>query len=158
MVKRAAAFLFFSALLASGADAQTNPDTSCAQKLSEQLRRFNEQCISELVTFTASLPKGSGRIASERDKYYIQLVRAGEGLEAESVSKQNFPYLKRETEDALKALGWTPPDVEFGGYKRVFEVADVRSGAAAQEVAKALQAYGLATGEAISITVTEADK
>ena len=158
MSTRVAAVLLCSTLLASAAGAQTNPDTSCAQKLSEQLRRFNEQCISELVTFTASLPKGNGRIASERDKYYVQVVRAGDGLEAESVSRQNFPFVKRETEEALKALGWTPPDVEFGGYKRAFAAADVRSGTAAQEVAKALQAYGLTSGEAISITVTETDK
>ena len=158
MFARAVTTSLLAALLASGAGAQTSSDTSCAQKLSEQLRRFNEQCVSEFVTFTASLPKGNGRIASERDKYYVRLVRAGEGLEAESVSRQNLPFVTREMEDALKALGWTPPDVEFGGYKRVFAAADVRSGTAAQEVVKALQAYGLSTGEAISITVSEADK
>jgi hypothetical protein len=122
------------------------------------LRRFNEQCLTEVVTFTGSLPKGSARIASEKDKYYVTVSRSGNGVEAESVSRQNFPYTKPETEQALKSLGWTPPEVEFGGFKRAFGDADVRSGSAAQEIAKALQAFGMKTGEAISVTVAEAEK
>ena len=157
MPTRIAAAVLLAMLLSSSAGAQTNSDTSCGQKLSEQLRRFNEQCLAELVTFTASLPKGNARIASEKDKYYVRLVRAGNELQGEAVSKQNLPFVKPETEDALKNLGWTPPEVEFGGYKRVFGEAEVRSGVAARELAKALQAYGLTAGEAISVTVAESD-
>jgi hypothetical protein len=139
--------------LASAAMAQTGSDTSCAERSDQQLRRFNEQCIGQVLAFTETMPKGSATIASEKDKYYVKISRAGGGLQAESVSRQNFPYLKPETEQALKSLGWTPPDVEFGGFKREFGDQDVKSGGAAQEIAKALQAFGMMPGEAISITV-----
>jgi hypothetical protein len=79
-------------------------------------------------------------------------------MQAESVSRQNFPYVKPETEQALKSLGWTPPEVEFGGFKREFGEGDVKSGSAAQEIAKALQAFGMTPGEAISVTAAETEK
>lgn len=145
-------------ILVGSAAAQTGDDTSCAQKLDQQLRRFNEQCVAQLVTFTESLPKGSARIASEKDKYYVSISRTGNGMQAESVSRQNFPYVKPETEQALKSLGWTPPEVEFGGFKREFGEGDVKSGSAAQEIAKALQAFGMTPGEAISVTAAETEK
>lgn len=140
-------------VLGTAARAQTGSGTSCAEQVDEQLRRFSEQCIGEVLTKTQALPNGSARIASEKDKYFIKLSRVPNGLEAESVSRQNDPYLKPETEQALKALGWTPPEVEFGGFKRRFGDADVRSGGAAREIVKAFQAFGLMPGEAISITV-----
>ena len=143
--------------LASTAQAQTGSPNSCAERLDQQLRRFSEQCIGQVVGFVQTLPRGSATIASEQHKYYVKLSRTPNGLQAESVSRQNFPYLKPETEQALKSLGWTPPEVEFGGFKRVFSQQDLRSESAAQEIAKALQAFGLASGEAISLTVTEAE-
>lgn len=154
------AVLVIAAMIARGeaAKAQTNDEASCAQKLTEQLRRINEKCIRDLVAFTASLPKGSARIASEKDRYYVDLSRAEDGLRGESVSKQNFAFMTAETQDKLKVLGWTPPDVEFGGFKRMFSNQDVQSGAAAQDVIKALEAYGMKTGEAISVSVAEGEK
>lgn len=147
-----------AALSVNPARAQTGSEPSCAQKLDAQLRRFSEQCVKDLIGFTASLPKGQARIASEKEKYYVRILRTETGLEGETVSKQNFPFLKPETETALKALGWTPPDVEFGGFKRNFGESDVRSGSAAAEVVKALQAYGLTPGEAVSVTIGEGEK
>ena len=149
--------LIAAVLLPPGAGAQTGGE-ACAQKLDAQLRRFSEQCVKDLVAFTASLPKGEARIASEKDKYYVRILRTENGLQGETVSKQNFPFLKPETETALKALGWTPPDVEFGGFKRIFAEPEVRSGSAALDVVKALQAYGIGPGEAVSVTVSEAEK
>ena len=145
-------------VLPPGAGAQTGGEASCAQKLDAQLRRFSEQCVKDLVSFTASLPKGEARIASEKDKFYVRLLRTENELGGETVSKQNFPYLKPETETALKALGWMPPDVEFGGFKRTFTDADVRSGTAAQDVVKTLEAFGLKAGDATSVSVSEMPK
>lgn len=145
-------------LLFGSASAQTGGDTSCAQRLDQQLRRLSEQCVAQLVMFTGSLPKGSARIASEKDKYYVSISRTADGVLAESVSRQNFPFMKPEIEQTLKALGWTPPDVEFGGFKREFAQGDVQSGGAAREIVKALQAFGIAPGEAISLTVAEGER
>ena len=153
-----AATIFALAAMGQTAGTQTTEEPSCAQKLTEQLRRFNEQCIGDLVTFTAALPKGVTRIASEKDKYYVELSTKENGLQGEAVSKQNYPFLTADTENKLKELGWTPPDVEFGGFKRLFGDQDLKSGRAAQAVVQALQAYGMKPGEAISVTVTEAAK
>ena len=153
-----AAAILVAAAMGPTADAQTAGEPTCAEKLTEQLRRFNEQCIGDLVTFTAAMPKGVTRIASEKDKYYVELSTKDNGLQGESVSKQNYPFLTAETESKLKDLGWTPPDVEHGGFKRMFGDQDVKSGRAAQAVIQALQAYGMQPGEAISVTVTEAAK
>lgn len=144
-------------LLSPAAEAQTGEAASCAQRLDAQLRRLSEQCVQDLVGFTASLPKGNARIASEKDKYYIRLRHLENGLQAECVSKENFPYMKPDTEAQLKALGWTPPDVEFGGFKRSFTEADVRSGVVARALLEALRAYGMAPGEAISVTISQGD-
>jgi hypothetical protein len=39
------------------AGAQTGDAQSCAEKLTEQLRRFSQKCVSDVVTFVASQPK-----------------------------------------------------------------------------------------------------
>lgn len=158
MRRTAAAFIASIAVagFAWPAQAQTGNEASCGQKLDAQLRRFSEECVRDVVSFTASLPKGDARIASEADKYYVRILRGENGLGAETVSKQNLPYLKPETEVALKALGWTPPDVEFGGFKRSFTDADVRSGVAAEAVVRALETFGLKAGEATAVSVSEA--
>lgn len=140
---------------AGPASTQAGDEASCGQKLTQQLRRFNERCVGEAMAFAATLPQGSATIYSEKDKYFVKLSKAGTGLQGEAVSKQNYPLMTDETAGQLKALGWMAPDVEFGGFKKTFSDQDIRSGAAAQEVAKALRAYGMAPGDAIALTVSD---
>jgi hypothetical protein len=143
--------------LAAPAAAQPATDQSCAGTMTEQLRRFSEQCLADLVSFVAGQPKAKARILSEEDKYFIQLVRIPEGIEAEAASKVNFPLMKPGTEEALKNLGWQPPDNEAGGYKKRFPADAAASRGAADDLAKALAAYGLTRGAAISLTVGTQD-
>ena len=149
--------LLVSGLTPFAAGAQQAEGQSCAGTMTEQLRRFSEQCLSDLVSYVASGPKTRARILSEEDKYFIQLTRTPEGIEAEAASKVNFPLMKEGTEKALRGLGWQPPDNEAGGYKKRFAADAGASGAAAQDLAKALAAYGLAKGGAISLTVGAQD-
>ena len=143
--------------LAAPAGAQTAEGQSCAGTMTEQLRRFSEQCLSDLVSFVATQPKAKARILSEEDKYFIQLVRIPEGIEAEGASKVNFPLMKPGTEETLRDLGWQPPDNEAGGYKKRFPADAAASRGAADDLAKALAAYGLAKGAAISLTLGAQD-
>ena len=83
---------------------------SCSGKMTEQLRRFNEQCLTDLVSFVASQPKASARVLGEKLKFSVQLTRTGAGLDAEAVSRANFPFMEAKTADALKQLGWSPPE------------------------------------------------
>jgi hypothetical protein len=149
--------VLLSSLAAPLAGAQQAEGPSCAEKLTEQLRRFNEKCLADLVSFVASQPKARARILSEEHKYFIQLARIPEGIEAEAASKADFPLMKPETEATLKNLGWQPPDNEAGGFKKRFPAAAGASGAMADDLAKALAAYGLAKGAAISLTVGTQD-
>ena len=144
-----------SLALAPVARAQT--EGTCAGAMTEQLRRFSEQCLSDLVAFVASRPTARARILSEEDKYFIDLARTPQGVEAEAASKVNVPLMKPGTEEALKNLGWQPPDNEAGGYKKRFPADPASSRAAAEDLAKALAAYGLAKGAAISLTVGTQD-
>jgi hypothetical protein len=61
--------------------------------------------------------------------------------------------MKAETETALKQLGWSPPENESDNWKKHFSRDRVSAGAAAEDLAKALSAYGLRQGQAISLTV-----
>jgi hypothetical protein len=149
------------ACLATGASpptavAQASPEP-CGEKLTNQLRRFSEKCLADLVAYVGSAPKGSARILNETEKYWIKLGRTDEGLRAEGVSKAEYPFLKPDTEAGLKTLGWKPPENEFGSFWKVFGRAEVSSGTAAEELAKALRAYGITPGEAISITAGPQD-
>jgi hypothetical protein len=146
-----------SLALAPPVSAQTAEGQSCAGTMTEQLRRFSEQCLSDLVAFVAAQPKAKARILSEEDKYFIQLARTPQGIEAEAASKVNFPLMKPGTEEALKNLGWQPPDNEAGGYKKRFPADPAAGRAAADDLAKALAAYGLTRGAAISLTVGTQD-
>lgn len=127
---------------------------SCGERLTDQLRRFNEKCLNDVVAFIASSPSGSARILNEAEKYWVKIARNGDGLQAEAVSKTNYPLMKPDTETALKNLGWNAPEEEFGNFKKVFARELIGNGAAAQELAKALQAYGMSAGEAISVTAS----
>jgi hypothetical protein len=95
----------------------------------------------------------SAKIYGEKEKYYIILTRAEDGLLAEAVSKFNYPLMKEDTPDILKQLGWTPPENESDNWKKKLASGSVQSGIAAQDVSKALSAYGLKQSEAISLTV-----
>ena len=138
------------------AGAQTG-EQSCAGPMTEQLRRLSEQCLSDLVAWVAAQPKARARILNEADKWFIQLVRTPQGIEAEAASKVNVPLMKPGTEEALRNLGWQPPDNEAGGYKKRFPADAAASRAAADDLAKAFAAYGLTRGAAISLTVGTQD-
>ena len=43
--------------------------------MTEQLRRFNEQCLTDLVSYVASQPKATARVLGEKLKFYVQLTR-----------------------------------------------------------------------------------
>ena len=130
---------------------------SCAERLTDQLRRFNEKCLTDLVSYVGLGPKNSARVLNESEKYWIKIVRTGDGVRAEAVSKANYPLMKAETETSLKALGWQAPDEEFGNFEKTFAREQIGNGAAAQDLAKALQAYGMSPGEAMSVTAGEQD-
>ena len=133
--------------------AQQGESQSCAERLTQQLRRFSEKCLSDLVSYVASQPKMAARISGETEKYYILVAQEGDGIRAEAVSKLNYPLMKDETANALKQLGWMPPENESDNWKKGFGGDRVKSGAAAEDLAKALAAYGLTQGQAISLTV-----
>jgi hypothetical protein len=135
-----------------GAAAQQS-DTSCAGLLTEQLRRFSEECLSELATYVATQPDMSARILGEKEKFYITVTRTDDGLLAEAVSKFNYPLMKEDAPDILKQLGWAPPENESDNWKKVISRANLGSAGVGQELAKALAAYGLKQGEAMSVTV-----
>jgi type III secretion system-like peptide-binding chaperone len=133
--------------------AQQSEGQSCAEKLTEQLRRFSEKCLADLVSYVASQPKMAAKIFGETEKYYIVIAQEGGGLRAEAVSKFNYPLMKEETAGVLKQLGWHPPENESDNWKKHISGDRVRTGAAAEDLAKALAAYGLSQGQAISLTV-----
>lgn len=134
-----------------GAAQQAAESQSCAGELTDQLRRFNEQCLSDLVGFVASKPKATARVLGEKAKFYVQLTRGPNGLDAEAVSRANFPFMTPDTGEALKSLGWAPPENEQGNYRKHYGTGDPAR--TAEDIAKTLAAYGLAKGEAISLTV-----
>jgi hypothetical protein len=135
------------------AQGQQSEGQSCAEKLTQQLRRFSEKCLSDLVSYVASHPKMAAKIYGETEKYYIVVAQDGDGLRAEAVSKFNYPLMKDETANTLKQLGWLAPENESDDWTKRFGSDRVRSGAAAEDLAKALAAYGLKQGQAISLTV-----
>ncbi len=136
---------------------QGGEDQTCAGPLTQQLRRYSEKCLSDLVRYVASQPGMGARILSESDKYYILLVKDAKGFRTEAVSQFNFPMMKDETAEGLKRLGWMAPENESDNWKK--PISAENAGAAAQDVARALEAYGLKKGDAISLTVgTELSK
>ncbi len=137
-----------SASIAQQADAQ-----SCAEKLTQQLRRFSDKCIADLVGYVASQPELSARISGEAEKFYVTLTRHNGGLVAGAVSKFNYPLMKSDTPDLLKQLGWQAPENESDDWKKPIGSDAARSGSAAQDISNALKAYGLKAGEAMSITI-----
>jgi hypothetical protein len=150
----AAALLILGLSLASpAADAQQTEAPSCAEKLTEQLRRFSEKCLSDLVSYVASQPKMGARVASEAEKFYVVILREGDRLRADAVSKFNYALMKEETAAALKQLGWHPPENESDNWRKYFDSDGVRTGAAAEDIAKALAAYGLKKDQPITLTV-----
>ena len=140
------------ALLPTGLQAQSSDSQSCAGQLTQQLRRFSEQCVADLVAYVASQPRIRARIAGEGEKYYVLLVKDAKGFRAEAVSKFNFPFMRDETAVTLKRLGWAPPENENDNWKK--PIGDgATTDAVAKDVMEALRAYGLTQGEAISLTV-----
>lgn len=130
-------------------------DKGCTGTMTEQLRRFNEACLGDVVKHLSGTPKGTARVWSENEKYYIKLTRADAGLRAEAVSKYNHPLMKDDTEAKLKSFGWAPPDHEHGDLTRSFTPQEVADGSAVRELDRALRAYGMSTGEALSLTVSD---
>jgi alpha-mannosidase len=149
----AALALIIIATTTGAATAQQSNDPTCAETLTEQLRRFSEKCISDLVSFVSSQADMTAKIYSEKEKYYIILTRTDDGMLAEAVSKFNYPLMKADTPDILKRLGWEAPENESDNWKKRVSSDIIRSGNAAREVSEALSAYGLKQGEAISLTV-----
>ena len=147
--------LMVSSLAFAPSTLQAQPDEgpSCAERMTEQLRRFNEKCLSDLVSYVASQPGLSAKIFAENEKYYITLARDDSGLTAEAVSKFNYPLMKDGAASTLKQLGWTPPENESDNWKKRISGDDVKNGVAAEDIAKALAAYGLKKGEAIAVTI-----
>ncbi|UEM24689.1 hypothetical protein JL100_031265 (plasmid) [Skermanella mucosa] len=145
--------LSVSAAGSGGAVAQQPEQPSCAGVMTEQLRRFSEQCLSDLATFVASQPEMAAKVYIEKDKSYVTLTRTQDGLLAEAVSKFNHPLMKADTPDILKRLGWAAPENESDNWKKDIDSAGLADGSAARELGKALEAYGAQQGEAISLTV-----
>jgi hypothetical protein len=145
--------LFASAAVSGAAVAQQAEDTSCSGTMTQQLRRFSEKCLSDLVTFVASRPDMTAKVYSEKEKYYVSVIRTDDGLLVEAVSKFNYPLMKEDIPEALKRLGWTPPENESDNWKKKIPSDQVRAGVGAQDLSQALAAYGLKQGEAISLTV-----
>ncbi len=87
--RQAAALFILAAAFAASAGGAQEADKGCAGRMTEQLRRFNETCLNDLVRHLSGSPKGSARIWNENQKFYIKLTRAGAGLRAEAVSKYN---------------------------------------------------------------------
>ena len=135
------------------APAQQGAEPSCAETLTEQLRRFSDKCVSDLVTYVASQPTMAAKIYSEKEKYYVALTRTDEGLLMEAVSKANHPLMKPDTPDLLKQLGWEAPENESDNWKKSVSRDAVRNGDASRQVIEALGAYGLKPGEAVSLTI-----
>lgn len=149
-----ATFMLLASTAVSGvAVAQQAQDTSCSGTMTQQLRRFSEKCLSDLVTFVSSQSDMTAKVYSEKEKYFVSVIRTDDGLLAEAVSKFNYPLMKEDTPEVLKRLGWTPPENESDNWKKKILSDQVRAGAAAQELSQALGAYGLKQGEAISLTV-----
>ena len=86
--------LFASAAVSGAAVAQQGDEASCAGTMTQQLRRFSEKCLSDLVTFVASQPDMTAKVYSEKEKYFVSVIRTGDGLLAEAVSKFNYPLMK----------------------------------------------------------------
>jgi hypothetical protein len=61
--------------------------------------------------------------------------------------------MSADTPETLKRLGWTPPENESDNWSKKVSSDRVRSGDAAQELSRALSAYGLKQDEATSLTV-----
>jgi hypothetical protein len=135
------------------AGAQEGEDQSCAEQMTDQLRRFRQECLADLVSYVASQPEMSAKILSEDEKYYVILTRDGEGLRAEAVSRFNYPLMQADTENTLNRLGWTPPENESDNWQKEFGAGPAESAAVAEQLGEALAAYGLEQGEAISLTV-----
>ena len=148
-----ALLLAIAAIWPGAAPAQQADGQSCAERLTEQLRRYSEKCLSDLVAFVASQPKMAAKIYGETDKFYVVIAQDGNGLRAEAVSKLNYPLLKDETANALKQLGWLPPENESDNWRKRYGGDRIGNGAAAEDLAKALAAYGLRQGQAVSLTV-----
>jgi hypothetical protein len=121
--------------------------------MTEQLRRFSEKCLSDLVSFVAAQPDMTAKVYSEKEKYYVTVIRADDGLLLEAVSKFNYPLMNSDTPEALKRLGWAPPENEADNWSKKISNDQVRAGNAARELSDALSAYNLKQGEAISLTV-----
>ena len=134
--------------------AQEAKSQSCGEPLTEQLRRFNEQCLADLVAFIASTPDLSARISGEAEKFYVAVNRHDGRLVAEAVSKFNYPLIKPDAPDRLKQLGWAAPESEADNWKK--DLGDgAPGGGGARVIADALEAYGLKPGEAMSLTVAK---
>ena len=133
--------------------AQQGDEATCTGTMTQQLRRLSEKCLSDLATFVASQPNMTAKVYSEKDKYFVTIIRTDDGLFAQAVSKFNYPLMKEDTPEALKRLGWTPPENESDNWNKKISIDQVRAGAVAQELSQALSAYGLKPGEAISLTV-----
>jgi len=133
--------------------AQQSDDASCSGTMTQQLRRFSEKCLADLASFVASQPDMTARVYSEKEKYFITVIRTDDGLLAEAVSKFNYPLMKEDAPEVLKRLGWMPPENESDNWSKKISSAQIRAGEAAQELSRALGAYGLQQGEAISLTV-----
>jgi hypothetical protein len=149
----AALFVLAVAAAPHAANAQQGEGQSCAEPLTQQLRRFSAKCLSDLVAYVAAQAKMGAKIYSESEKYYILVSRDGDGLRADAVSRFNFPFMKEGTENTLKQLGWQAPENESDNWRKRFTGDHARTGAAAEDLAKALAAYGLTQGQAISLTV-----
>jgi hypothetical protein len=133
--------------------AQQADELSCSGTMTQQLRRFSEKCLADLVSFVTSHADMTAKVYGEQEKYFVTLIRTDDGLLAEAVSKFNYPLMKEDTPEALKRLGWMPPENESDNWTKKISSDQVRAGNAAQELSRALGAYGLKQGEAISLTV-----
>jgi hypothetical protein len=64
---------------------------SCSGQLTQQLRRFSEKCISDLVGYVAFRPEMGARISSESEGYYVLLVNDAKGFRAEASASSTSP-------------------------------------------------------------------
>jgi hypothetical protein len=106
------------------AEAQPSGDQACAGPLTEQLRRYSEQCLSDLIGYVAAQPVMGARVSGESDKYYVLVVKDAKGFRAEAVSRFNFPMMRDDTAARLKGLGWIAPENEGDNWKKPIGAGD----------------------------------
>jgi hypothetical protein len=143
--------LFWCLILSSPVTAQEN----CSGYMNKQVRKLTHGCMNQIVLFVATLDNGAAVIAdSKNDRIYVQLIQQQGTLFAEAVGRKHFPALLQTTTQKLLELGWGLPGPS-GNFGAVFDERFIASGDAARHLIWALEAYGKAEGDSVTVDVYE---